>query len=72
MEIPTTIFSFWAIIISLILFVLFFTIWIITLAQQLSKKKYIWFVLTLLFPFVLIFYWILWISLPSFRNVRID
>ena len=36
----------------------FFAIYIYTLYHQLKKKRWLWFVLTLFFPILLVVYWI--------------
>ena len=45
-------------------------IWIITLVHEYNRKKIIFFILTLVFPVVLIIYWIVWISNKKFRKKK--
>jgi hypothetical protein len=43
---------------ALIVYLLLFVAWIYTLILQAQKKKWAWFVLTLIFPFVMLIYWV--------------
>jgi phosphoglycerol transferase MdoB-like AlkP superfamily enzyme len=45
-------------------------IWIITLVHEYNRKKIIFFILTLVFPVVLIIYWIVWVSNKKFRKTK--
>ena len=57
METITTL-SFLAITIIIFVFIAILILYIATLVRQLKKKQYLWFVLTLLFPIMLIVYWV--------------
>jgi len=35
-----------------------FAFWVYTLVRQAKKKKWVWFVFSLLFPIVALFYWL--------------
>ena len=46
---------------SLVMFIIgiiFAIAWIITMVKQLSKGRWLWFILTLIFPIVMVLYWI--------------
>lgn len=45
-------------------------IWIVTLVHQAKRKRWAWFVLTLLFQFVWWIYWIVWLVSPKFRRKK--
>ena len=46
------------IIISAIIGLILLVAWILTLVRQAKKAQWLWFVLTIIFPIVLVFYWI--------------
>lgn len=43
-------------------------IWILTLVHQAKRKRWIFFILTLLFNIVLIVYWLVWLVDKDFRK----
>jgi hypothetical protein len=44
--------------------------WISTLVYQARRSQWIWFVITLIFNFMYIFYWIFWMIIPKLRRKR--
>jgi len=58
------------ILLYIILVIAWVIIWIITLVHEYNRKKIIFFILTLVFPVILIIYWIVWISNKKFRKKK--
>lgn len=62
--------SLWFIVIYAFLSIVWLTIWVITMIHQARRKRWAWFVLTLLFQITTMIYWIVWISSESFRKKK--
>ena len=54
----------------IIFVILWIVSWIITLIHQSKRNRWVWFVLTLIFPVVLVIYWIVWLSSKKFRRKK--
>jgi len=49
--------------VALIVYLALFVVWILTLVKQAKGSKWVWFVLTLIFPIVALVYWIVkWVK----------
>ena len=60
-----------AIMIPLIIIMLvWFVIWVLTLIYQAKRSQWAFFILTLIFNIVLIIYWIVWLSDSKWRKKR--
>ena len=59
-------------VVWIILAILMLVFWILTLVHQARRKRWVWFVLTLVFGYGIIFilYWIVWLASPEFRRVK--
>ena len=58
-------------IILLLPLILYLVVVIATLIHQAKRKRWVWFVLTILqLPFIVLLYWFIWIVSPEFRATK--
>lgn len=60
-------------LLAIVMFILLLTVailWILTLVYQARRNQWVWFVLTLIFPFLWLLYWIVWLFNPKLKRKR--
>lgn len=57
-------------ILWLVLALAWIVVWILTLIHQAKRKRWAWFIITLLFQITALIYWFVWMISPSFRKKK--
>ena len=58
--------------IYLIIAVAWIVVWILTLIHQAKRKRWVWFIITILINAILIIYWIVWLFSQKSRRKNND
>lgn len=57
-------------ILLIILSIAVLVFWIMALVHQAKRKRWVWFVLTLIFNVTWLIYWVVWLVDPKFRRKK--